>query len=47
MVYELEQPAIKKGLEDFKRLLKKLRECEESGVWTGYEEKVEVIGLPK
>lgn len=47
MVYELEQEAIKRGLEDFKRLLKKLRECEDSGVWPGYEEKVEVIGLPK
>ena len=47
MVYELEQAAIKRGLEEFKSLLKKLRECEDSGVWPGYEEKVEVIGLPK
>lgn len=46
-VFEMERESIDLGFELFKSLLKRLLECEESGVWPGYPSEVEVFGVTR
>jgi hypothetical protein len=46
-VFQMEREAIREGEEKFFRLLGRIRECEASGKWPGYEEKIHVTGVAR
>jgi len=45
-VYRVPPEALEKGRMEYRRLLRRLSECEESGVWPGYGETEQVLQLP-
>lgn len=45
-VYHADQALLEKGLEDYRRGLRILRKCIDSGQWPGYQQRIGTIGLP-
>ncbi len=45
-VYQLDEDALRQGRYAIERNLRTYQECKASGVWPGYEEKVQLIELP-
>ena len=45
--YRMSEPAINAGWQQLEPLLEVYRECKESGVWPGYPDVVQDIGLPR
>jgi hypothetical protein len=46
-VFQMEEDQIAAGLELFNRTLNRILECEKAGVWPGYEQKIDVVGMTR
>lgn len=46
-VYELDRPAVEEGYAIYRQALRKYAECEAAGVWPGYPDEVQTIGLKR